>query len=570
MGSVFRKQITRPVPAGAEVVTRDGRRYARWRVRGKLRTAPLTAGEGGADRIVTESATYFAKYRGPDGLPVVRPTGCRDKASADQVLARWEREAEQVRAGTLDPRALDAARRAAAPVADHLADFDQSLAAAGRSAVYRANIRRAVTRVARECGFVSLADVRREAVEGWLAARAGDGMGARTRNYYREAVVAFVNWCRDAGRLLAHDLGRLPVADARADPRRRRRALTDDELRRLLVVAAARPLADARTVRRGPRRGQAVAEVRPEVAARLGRLGEERALIYKTLVLTGLRVDELRTLTVGQLDLTPGAELLRLDPAREKNREGNAVPIRADLADDLRGWLARRLAERRAAADAAEEPPPDRLPGGERLFTVPTGLRLILDRDLRAAGVPKRDDRGRTVDVHAMRTTFGTMLSRAGVAPRTAQEAMRHSDIKLTMGVYTDPRLLDVRGAVEKLPAFPVVGGEEPPAAGGAESGAGSSAGGGTNVAPVVAPTVFRSVQLLSLTDAEAGSDRTADPAGGLDVSASRVNEKTPVSSADNTGVGVGLTGFEPATSWSRSQPSDSLQGVESLKHPAL
>ena len=29
---------------------------------------------------------------------------------------------------------------------------------------------------------------------------------------------------------------------------------------------------------------------------------------------------------------------------------------------------------------------------------------------------------------------------------------MRHSDIRLTMGVYTDPKLLDVRGALDALP----------------------------------------------------------------------------------------------------------------------
>lgn len=51
------------------------------------------------------------------------------------------------------------------------------------------------------------------------------------------------------------------------------------------------------------------------------------------------------------------------------------------------------------------------------MFEVPVGLVRILNRDLKAAGIPKRDDRGRTVDVHAM----------------------RHSDIKLTMGVCTDP-----------------------------------------------------------------------------------------------------------------------------------
>ncbi len=74
--------------------------------------------------------------------------------------------------------------------------------------------------------------------------------------------------------------------------------------------------------------------------------------------------------------------------------------------------------------------------------------------DLAAAGIDKVDERGRTVDIHALRHTFGTHLSRAGVPPRTAQAAMRHSSIDLTMNVYTDPTLLDVAGAVEALPAL--------------------------------------------------------------------------------------------------------------------
>jgi len=51
-----------------------------------------------------------------------------------------------------------------------------------------------------------------------------------------------------------------------------------------------------------------------------------------------------------------------------------------------------------------------------------------------------------------LRHTFGTHLSKNGVAPRTAQAAMRHSNIHLTMNVYTDPSLLDVAGALEALP----------------------------------------------------------------------------------------------------------------------
>ncbi len=61
----------------------------------------------------------------------------------------------------------------------------------------------------------------------------------------------------------------------------------------------------------------------------------------------------------------------------------------------------------------------DALPSTAPLFYVPTGLRRILDRDLEAAGIPKRDDRGRTIDVHALRHTFGTMLSHVDAGQKT-------------------------------------------------------------------------------------------------------------------------------------------------------
>ena len=83
-----------------------------------------------------------------------------------------------------------------------------------------------------------------------------------------------------------------------------------------------------------------------------------------------------------------------------------------------------------------------------------TGLVRILNRDLEAADIPKKDDRGRTVDVHALRHSFGTLLSTSGVAPRIAQRAMRHSRIDLTMNTYTDPALLDVHAAMNALPSL--------------------------------------------------------------------------------------------------------------------
>jgi len=63
----------------------------------------------------------------------------------------------------------------------------------------------------------------------------------------------------------------------------------------------------------------------------------------------------------------------------------------------------------------------------------------------------QRPERARTVDLHALHHTFGTHLSKNGVPPRTAQAAMRHSSLDLTMNVYTDPSLLDVAGALDAL-----------------------------------------------------------------------------------------------------------------------
>jgi integrase len=88
-----------------------------------------------------------------------------------------------------------------------------------------------------------------------------------------------------------------------------------------------------------------------------------------------------------------------------------------------------------------------------KLFDNPPTIR-VFDADIQAAGVAKKDPRGRVVDIHALRHTFGTHLSAAGVHPRTAMAAMRHSRIDLTMNFYTDPVLLDVAGAVNSLPDF--------------------------------------------------------------------------------------------------------------------
>lgn len=46
------------------------------------------------------------------------------------------------------------------------------------------------------------------------------------------------------------------------------------------------------------------------------------------------------------------------------------------------------------------------------VFRVPIELVKILNRDLKRAGIPKFNERGRVLDVHCLRGTFATLLSK--------------------------------------------------------------------------------------------------------------------------------------------------------------
>jgi integrase len=481
MGMVYRKSYTMPVPRGAEILEHNGQRIARWRLRnGQVRSGEVVDCKDGKLRVRGQSRSYIARYRDGRGEVVEVATNCKDVVAARAVLASLERRAELVRAGVMTPAEHDAASHADVPLAKHLDAYERHLKVKGCDARRILMLRRRIERLARECRFNKLNRMSGGPVERWLVERADEGMAAATRNSYREALICFANWCRRTHRLTVSPVENVPRADANVDRRHQRRALTEVELMRLLKSARLRPLAeygreitskdvDAKrskksraTWQREPltidnlddavERARVALKGNPDLIARLERTGRERALMYKALALTGLRKGELASLTVGQLDFGGPLAYAVLNPADEKNRRGSNIPLRADLADELASWLAERLRDVQEQARQHGEPIPARLPANTPLFNVPSGLTRIFDRDLAVAGIAKRDERDRVVDVHALRVTFGTHLCAAGIPLRTAQAAMRHSKPELTANIYTDPKLLDVAGAIDALP----------------------------------------------------------------------------------------------------------------------
>ena len=150
MGSLFKRTERRPVPRAAEIVEKDGKRFARWKLRGKTVAAGIVTAPDGTETVGVKSGIYFAKFRDHAGGIVVRSTGCRDESVARQKLGGWEKEVEQILAGALDATALDSARAAAGSIEPHLDAYEQSLIARAVSDVYRANAIRAVRRLLAE------------------------------------------------------------------------------------------------------------------------------------------------------------------------------------------------------------------------------------------------------------------------------------------------------------------------------------------------------------------------------------------------------------------------------------
>ena len=455
MAAVYKKKYPTPMPEGAEIVERRGKKMARWtNGKGQERIAEVL--DDGRVQFISDC--WYVRYTDASGKMRRESTGCRDKRAAERALADILSNVEKVKVGVVTPTEMVAVGHLDTPLTKHTGHYLADLAVRnvrGRrvSPKHVKHVRDGLTRVISECGFKTLRDIDRRAVHRWMDKKAtsprnpddpdSEPLSARTINMHRSAIVAFCNWRVAEGRLTANPLTCLPKAEE-AEPARKRRPLTEDEIARLLTAAQERPLQDALTIRRGKNKGKPLAKVSDQERQRLQRVGQERALVYKFMMLTGLRRGEVASLTVGALCLNEAAPYVRVEGKHAKSGRAATLPLRGDLADDLRKHITRS-----AKADDGHGSP------DAPLFDIDwRNLLRTFNLDLAAAGIPKRDAQGRTVDVHCLRHTFATLLARNGVSPSIAQKLMRHSDIRLTMNTYTHLDLADTAGAVASLPAI--------------------------------------------------------------------------------------------------------------------
>ena len=318
------------------------------------------------------------------------------------------------------------------PVADHVAVFESYLKHRGVSQGHLEDRKLCLREYMEAVAPRTISAIDLVTTQRWLS-EVAEKLSARSVNKRFQSLRQFGRWLVTTKRCGDNPFKGLSARDEETDRRRVRRALTDDELQRLLDVARNRPV--ERALIKRTRTG-----VTPAQRVKLLRLGEARAFLYEMAAGTGLRRGELKGLTWADLDLDAATLTVRAKVAKSKKRQ--ELPVRKDLVDGLADH--RDRVEAGGFAVGARDPV---FPG--RLF--PT--HKTFQADLVAAKLDGEDDQGRVVDFHSFRVTFITRLSQAGVHPRTAQALARHSKLDLTMGVYTDARLLDLRGAVEATPS---------------------------------------------------------------------------------------------------------------------
>jgi len=330
------------------------------------------------------------------------------------------------------------------PITTHLDEFIANLRSANRTPRYILQVANRIKRIIEGLGIEFLGELDPVAVGRYLTDLADkQNMSGITRNEYITSIKSLTKWAVTFRRMKDDPLAGLKVTERRAiEPAHPRRALSMDEIARLLDAAKRRPLLERQTIRLGPNKGTFVGQVKPHVAKSARRKGRERRLVYLMAVWTGLRRNEIRQLTWGDvhLETLPGKIALRANTT--KSKRADALPIHPQLADALRDWR-----------------PVDATPTDRVVSTVPN--MKCLRADLALAGIADIDEAGRYVDFHSLRVSLSTLLAANRVSPRAAQALMRHSDPRLTASVYTDEKLLPLAAELVNVPSIPQTGDED-------------------------------------------------------------------------------------------------------------
>jgi integrase len=315
-------------------------------------------------------------------------------------LVKWVRVQEPklrnkiYEAGLLKAEQANTTRTVAEQLEDYIADL-QINSDNGYPALVESNIKRIVD----GCGIKFWFDVDGPKIRKFL----DDNFNGHTAQHYITNFKMFAHWLKEQGRIKE-----LPVLKSIKYIVPPQRAFEEEELAALYEAA-----------RKGPER--------------YALSGHERYVLYKLAFDSGLRREELRSLTRYSFNfekctvLVPGTDTKNDNEAYQK--------ITPETVALVKGLVK------------------DKLPLNAKIFDIPQASAIMIREDCEAAGIETKNWKG-TIKFHSLRHSLATHLANKKVPPHVTQKIMRHSDITTTMRYYTHLLRGDEDNAIKKLRGF--------------------------------------------------------------------------------------------------------------------
>ena len=359
---------------------------------------------------------WYASWYDHHGKRQTQSTRTTDKATAERIASKMEADAALRRGGGIDPMLDGISKESARSIESHLVDFESKLRGPNRTEKHIKYTVKFIRWITEYAGFVTAGDISADGVNRYVGKLRDNDRASRTIQAHLNAIKAFTKWLTEHHKLPRDPLASVKTPNPKADRRRERRMLLPDEWQRLVMTTATGP-------------------VRFEMTR------EERLLLYRTAIQTGLRSNELRSLTRGRLYLDADTPYITCKAGTTKNRKDARQYIQPELAVDLKAHYTFK---------APTAP----------IFNLPheTNLARMLREDLAEARnqwITEAKDKpqeysqrqqsdfladvnheGEKFDFHCLRHTCGAWLAMTGAHPQVVQHVMQHSSITLTMETY--------------------------------------------------------------------------------------------------------------------------------------
>ena len=389
-------------------------------------------------KVKKESAKWWGRWRDAYGIDR-RQALSANKAIAQRILNEFVEKAELEKNGVIS----DIEKESKRDIEEHVDDFEKHQSAKENTGQYVFEIIRKVRVMVAHCRWRSVSQIRESDVEGFLLdLRKRQGRSIQTSNNYLRAIKNFTRWLTRNKRLQANPLDDLSKLNTKTDRRHDRRPLDNDEFARLLNAAETGP---------------------PSV----GLVGRDRAMLYLLAAWTGFRRGELGSLTLRSFDLQSPTPTVTVEASYSKHRRRDTQILHPDIVERLKVWLPQRKPK---MDDEILFPVSKRTCGVDRKTSDMMQFDLAAARRFWIAETDDPEERlqressefllyknrgGLFADFHGLRHTFISNLGKAGVAPKTAQILARHSDLSLTMNIYTHVAQEAEIAAINALPGIP-------------------------------------------------------------------------------------------------------------------